>query len=88
MINIDLSGRNGLILGVANRRSLAWAIAEQLDAAGMRLALTYQGDRLRENAEKLALAKAKALAAVKPRAAPKEVQKEHNKQQNYKDYLH
>jgi enoyl-[acyl-carrier protein] reductase I len=54
VINIDLSGRNGLILGVANRRSLAWAIAEQLDAAGMRLALTYQGERLRENAEKLA----------------------------------
>ena len=34
MINIDLAGRNGLILGVANKRSLAWSIAERLDAAG------------------------------------------------------
>ena len=33
MIKIDLAGRNGLILGVANKRSLAWAIAERLDAA-------------------------------------------------------
>lgn len=54
MINIDLSGRCGLILGVANRRSLAWAIAERLSQAGMRLALSYAGDRLRENVEKLA----------------------------------
>ena len=54
MITIDLAGRNGLILGVANRRSLAWAIAERLNAAGMRLALSYAGDRLRENVEKLA----------------------------------
>jgi enoyl-[acyl-carrier protein] reductase I len=54
VINIDLTGRCGLILGVANRRSLAWAIAERLSEAGMRLALTYAGDRLRENVEKLA----------------------------------
>jgi enoyl-[acyl-carrier protein] reductase I len=54
VISIDLQGRNGLVLGVANRRSLAWAIAERLQEAGMRLALTYQGERLRENAEGLA----------------------------------
>lgn len=54
MVKIDLEGRNGLILGVANKRSLAWAIAERLSAAGLRLALTYQGERLRGGVERLA----------------------------------
>ena len=54
VIGIDLAGRNGLILGVANKRSLAWAIAERLNAAGMRLALTYAGERLQGSVEKLA----------------------------------
>ena len=48
MVPIDLSGKNGVILGVANERSIAWAIAQSLSAAGARLALTYQGDRLKE----------------------------------------
>jgi len=51
---IDLSGKNALILGVANHRSLAWAIAEALGQAGCRLAFTYQGERLREKVQKLA----------------------------------
>lgn len=51
---IDLSGRNGLILGVANKRSLAWAIAQHLSKAGMRLALTYQGERMEEGVRELA----------------------------------
>ena len=42
MYPIDLSGKNGIILGVANERSIAWAIAEILGQAGSRLALTYQ----------------------------------------------
>ena len=46
---IDLSGKKGLILGVANQRSLAWAIAEALSKAGAGLAFTYQGERLQEN---------------------------------------
>lgn len=55
MRTIDLSGRNALILGVANHRSLAWAIAEALGGAGCRLAFTYQGERLREKVTKLAV---------------------------------
>jgi enoyl-[acyl-carrier protein] reductase I len=49
-----LDGKHGLVLGVANKRSIAWAIAQALGAAGMRLAFTYQGDRLKENVEELA----------------------------------
>ena len=49
-----LEGKHGLILGVANKRSIAWAIAQALAGAGMRLAFTYQGDRLKENVEELA----------------------------------
>jgi enoyl-[acyl-carrier protein] reductase I len=48
-----LSGRSGIVFGVANKRSIAWAIAQALAAAGMRLAFTYQGERLRENVEEL-----------------------------------
>jgi enoyl-[acyl-carrier protein] reductase I len=51
---IDLSGKNALIVGVANRRSLAWAIAEALGDAGCRMAFTYQGERLQENVSELA----------------------------------
>src|SRR5437016_14355621 len=49
-----LDGRTGIVFGVANKRSIAWAIAQALAGAGMRLACTYQGDRLRENVEALA----------------------------------
>jgi len=49
-----LDGKTGIIFGVANKRSIAWAIAQSLSAAGMRLAFTYQGDRLKENVEELA----------------------------------
>lgn len=54
MVTIDLSGTTGFIFGVANHRSLAWAIAEQLSLAGCRLAFGYQGERLKESVEKLA----------------------------------
>jgi enoyl-[acyl-carrier protein] reductase I len=50
---IDLSKKTALILGVANRRSLAWAIAESLGGAGCRLAFTYQGERLQKNVRTL-----------------------------------
>lgn len=56
MVPIDLSGKNGIILGVANERSIAWAIAQSLSDAGARLALTYQGDRLKERVERLSTA--------------------------------
>ncbi len=54
MYPIDLSGKNGIVLGVANERSIAWSIASILAQAGARLALTYQGDRLKERVSRLA----------------------------------
>ena len=48
-----LEGKNGLILGVANKRSIAWGIAKACAREGARLALTYQGDRLKENVDDL-----------------------------------
>src|SRR5215212_2069154 len=49
----DLAGKTGLVVGVANRRSIAWAIAQAASAAGARLAVTYQGERLEENVRDL-----------------------------------
>src|SRR5213083_2558954 len=49
-----LAGRTGIVFCVANKRSIAWAIAQALAGAGMRLGFTYQGDRLKENVEELA----------------------------------
>ena len=49
----ELKGRHGLIVGVANKRSIAWAIAEAATKAGARLAVTYQGQRLEENVREL-----------------------------------
>ena len=49
----DLSGKTGLIVGIANKRSIAWAIAQAAQAAGARLAVTYQGERLEENVREL-----------------------------------
>jgi enoyl-[acyl-carrier protein] reductase I len=54
MRGIDLSGKVALVLGVANKRSLAWAIADALGQAGCSLALTYQGERLQKNVLELA----------------------------------
>ena len=51
---IDLSGKFGLIVGVANKRSICWAIAEAVASVGARLAVTYQGERLEENVRELA----------------------------------
>lgn len=49
-----LTGKKGLILGVANKRSIAWAVAQSAAAAGAELAFTYQGERLEENVRELA----------------------------------
>jgi enoyl-[acyl-carrier protein] reductase I len=54
MYQIDLSGKHALVMGVANHRSLSWAIAQMLHQAGARLCLTYQGDRLKSMVEELA----------------------------------
>src|SRR5438874_10550784 len=48
-----LKDRNGIIFGVANKRSIAWATAQALHDAGARLAFAYQGERLKENVESL-----------------------------------
>ncbi len=48
-----LEGKTGIVFGVANKRSIAWAIAQELAREGMRLAFTYQGDRLKESVEAL-----------------------------------
>lgn len=50
----DLSGKLGVVVGVANKRSISWAIAQAAQAAGARLALTYPSARLEENVRALA----------------------------------
>lgn len=49
-----MSGKRGLIMGVANNRSIAWGIAKACSDAGAELAFTYQGDALRKRVEPLA----------------------------------
>lgn len=50
----SLTGKIGIVFGVANKRSIAWAIAQAWHHAGAKLAFTYQGERLKENVEELA----------------------------------
>jgi enoyl-[acyl-carrier protein] reductase I len=50
----SLQGKLGIVFGVANKRSIAWAIAQAWAREGARLAFTYQGERLKENVEELA----------------------------------
>jgi enoyl-[acyl-carrier protein] reductase I len=49
-----LQNKLGIIFGVANKRSIAWASAQAVSEAGARLAFTYQSERLRDNVESLA----------------------------------
>ena len=49
-----MRGKRGLIMGVANNRSIAWGIAKACHAAGAEIALTYQGDALKKRVEPLA----------------------------------
>src|SRR5262247_3109403 len=53
MANQVLAGKIGVVFGVANKRSIAWAIAKAWAAAGARLIFNYQGERLKENVEEL-----------------------------------
>ena len=48
-----LAGKVGVVFGVANKRSIAWAIAKAWAAAGAKLFFNYQGERLKENVEEL-----------------------------------
>lgn len=52
-VSIDLTGKKGVVFGVANQRSIAWAISQRLAEAGAELAFTYQNERLRGPVEKL-----------------------------------
>ena len=49
-----LKDKVGVIFGVANKRSIAWNIAQAWHQAGAKLAFTYQGERLKENVQELA----------------------------------
>src|ERR1700760_4746306 len=51
---IDLKGQTAVVFGLANKRSIAWAIAQKLSAAGAQIAICYQNERLRVEAEALA----------------------------------
>lgn len=51
-VSIDLTGKKGVIFGVANQRSIAWAISKQLAAAGAEMAFTYLNERLKGPVEK------------------------------------
>ena len=52
--DLPLAGRTGVIFGVANKRSIAWAIAQAWHKAGAKLIFNYQGERLKDNVEELA----------------------------------
>src|SRR6202049_5351745 len=56
-----LEGKSGIVFGVANKRAIAWALAQALSNAGMRLAFTYQGERLKESVEELTSSMAGSL---------------------------
>jgi len=49
-----LENKNAIVFGVANKRSIAWAITQALNREGARIALTYQGERIEENVRELA----------------------------------
>src|SRR5271166_6961960 len=49
-----LDGKAGIVFGVANKRSIAWAIAQAWAREGAKVAFTYQGERLKDNVEELA----------------------------------
>jgi enoyl-[acyl-carrier protein] reductase I len=49
-----LKGKKGLIIGVANKHSIAWAIAQSMASQGAQLFFNYQNERLKQNVEELA----------------------------------
>ncbi|WP_240374888.1 enoyl-ACP reductase FabI [Bacillus piscicola] len=53
-MNLSLEGRTYVVMGVANKRSIAWGIAQSLSKAGARLVFTYAGERLEKNVKQLA----------------------------------
>ena len=53
MYTIDLSGKNAVVFGIANQRSIAWSISQALSEAGATIVATYQNERVKESVEKL-----------------------------------
>src|SRR5712671_8164830 len=51
---MSFEGKRGLVLGVANKRSIAWAIAQRLAEGGAQLAFTFQGERIESSVRELA----------------------------------
>lgn len=54
MYTVDLNGKNAVVFGIANHRSIAWAIAQILNNAGARITVAYQNERVRQTVEGLA----------------------------------
>ncbi len=54
-IKIDLKGKRGIVMGIANERSVAWGISESLSKSGAELAFSYAGDALKKRVVPLAL---------------------------------
>ncbi len=52
-MSFSLEGRVAVVFGVANKRSIAWSIAKGLHQAGAKLAITYQNERLEQEAKDL-----------------------------------
>ena len=50
---IDLAGKTAVVFGLANKRSIAWGIAQKLHEAGANLAICYQNERMKLEAESL-----------------------------------
>jgi enoyl-[acyl-carrier protein] reductase I len=61
-VSNSLQGQTAVVFGVANKRSIAWAIAQQMQQAGAQLAITYQNERLKQEADDLIAALPNALA--------------------------
>jgi enoyl-[acyl-carrier protein] reductase I len=72
---ISMEGRNVVVFGVANRRSIAWAIAQQMQQAGAQLAITYQNERLKQEADDLIAALPNAQAFQCDVSSDKEIAK-------------
>lgn len=53
MVNLSLEGKNIVIMGVANKRSIAWGIAQAVHQAGARIIFTYAGERFKNEVQKL-----------------------------------
>ncbi len=61
-----LEGKKALVMGIANKRSIAWGIGQAFAAAGAEQVFTYQSERLRENVEELAASLEKPATVMGP----------------------